>query len=358
MRTRPPRRSSASAPGRDVEDMVMLTLGTGSEAVRSSTGGSTRGWAEFGHIVVVFDGPPCQGSSPDAAISSPRHRRRGGERQEEFGPAVDAHRLVSLGPRRRAARGVLDGIGRHLGAGIGSLVNIFNPELVVSAAASAPRATSSWSGSRARAARRSRRRTVGSASCARSSGPRQAWSAPARRVRARWNSRALAVCATPIGISTTSRCACSRSCAPPTVLCEDTRHTRVLLERHGSQRGVLSYHEHNEAARTAEFLPRLRAGRARGAGPTRACRGSATRVRGSWPRRSRRAWPSPSSGRVRRGHGAGGQRSPGRAYQFLGFLPRGGQRPSGGTFGWRHPVVAFESPRRLPAAAIAGRGPA
>ena len=42
------------------------------------------------------------------------------------------------------------------------------------------------------------------------------------------------------------------------ILCEDTRHTRVLLDRHGiSGAKLLSYHEHNEAKRTAELLPRL-----------------------------------------------------------------------------------------------------
>jgi glucokinase len=52
--------------------------------------------------------------------------------QEEFGPAADAHRLVRLAAEGdERARDILDGIGRHLGAGIGSLVNIFNPELVV-----------------------------------------------------------------------------------------------------------------------------------------------------------------------------------------------------------------------------------
>src|SRR6202007_751730 len=44
------------------------------------------------------------------------------------------------------------------------------------------------------------------------------------------------------------------------VLCEDTRHTRVLLERHGIRARLLSYHEHNEAKRTAELVPRLEAG--------------------------------------------------------------------------------------------------
>src|SRR5205814_4879232 len=44
------------------------------------------------------------------------------------------------------------------------------------------------------------------------------------------------------------------------VLAEDTRHTRGLLERHGIKARLLSYHEHNEAARIAELLPRLAAG--------------------------------------------------------------------------------------------------
>src|SRR5207237_1311967 len=44
------------------------------------------------------------------------------------------------------------------------------------------------------------------------------------------------------------------------VLAEDTRHTRGLLQRHAIEARLLSYHDHNEAARVAEVLPRLRAG--------------------------------------------------------------------------------------------------
>jgi 16S rRNA (cytidine1402-2'-O)-methyltransferase len=45
--------------------------------------------------------------------------------------------------------------------------------------------------------------------------------------------------------------------------CEDTRRTRLLLERHGVDRpaaALISFHEHNEGPRTAELLARLRAG--------------------------------------------------------------------------------------------------
>ncbi len=45
------------------------------------------------------------------------------------------------------------------------------------------------------------------------------------------------------------------------IACEDTRHTRVLLERHGIRTPLVSYHEHNEDRRAPELLAHLRAGR-------------------------------------------------------------------------------------------------
>ena len=44
------------------------------------------------------------------------------------------------------------------------------------------------------------------------------------------------------------------------VACEDTRHTKVLLDRHGIAASLVSYHEHNERARAAELVERMRAG--------------------------------------------------------------------------------------------------
>lgn len=44
------------------------------------------------------------------------------------------------------------------------------------------------------------------------------------------------------------------------IACEDTRQTRKLLDRCGIERPTISYHEHNEAARTQELLARLREG--------------------------------------------------------------------------------------------------
>src|ERR1700757_1758125 len=72
---------------------------------------------------------------------------------------------------------------------------------------------------------------------------------------------ALAVCATPIGnLDDVTLRVLEELRAADLVLAEDTRHTRGLLGRHGIEARLLSYHEHNEAARTAELVPRLVAG--------------------------------------------------------------------------------------------------
>lgn len=44
------------------------------------------------------------------------------------------------------------------------------------------------------------------------------------------------------------------------IACEDTRTTRRLLDHYAIQTRMLSYHEHNEAERTAELIERLDAG--------------------------------------------------------------------------------------------------
>lgn len=44
------------------------------------------------------------------------------------------------------------------------------------------------------------------------------------------------------------------------IACEDTRHTRKLLDHYGIAKPLTSYHEHNEAERAAELVARLSAG--------------------------------------------------------------------------------------------------
>lgn len=45
------------------------------------------------------------------------------------------------------------------------------------------------------------------------------------------------------------------------IACEDTRHTRRLLDHFGISTATISYHEHNEKSRAGELVERLRGGR-------------------------------------------------------------------------------------------------
>jgi 16S rRNA (cytidine1402-2'-O)-methyltransferase len=45
------------------------------------------------------------------------------------------------------------------------------------------------------------------------------------------------------------------------IACEDTRHTKKLLNHYGITTKTISYHEHNERERAAELLERLKSGR-------------------------------------------------------------------------------------------------
>jgi glucokinase len=124
--------------GRGQDDLVMLTLGTGVGGGVISAGRPFRGWngagAELGHVVIVHDGRPCQGACTGrghleayvsgTAVTAAAH--------EVFGPSADAHRLVRLANEGDAqARELLAEVGRYLGSGIGSFVNVFGPQLVV-----------------------------------------------------------------------------------------------------------------------------------------------------------------------------------------------------------------------------------
>lgn len=120
--------------GRSARTMVMLTLGTGVGGGVVVDGKLLRDGGELGHTVLVYDGLPCQGTCTgrghlEAYVSGTAATKLA---QEVFGPAVDAHRLVRLAAEGDAtAIEILDGIGRKLGAAIGSFVNIFRPQLVV-----------------------------------------------------------------------------------------------------------------------------------------------------------------------------------------------------------------------------------
>jgi 16S rRNA (cytidine1402-2'-O)-methyltransferase len=164
----------------------------------------------------------------------------------------------------------------------------------------------------------------------------------------------LAVCASPIGNLEDVTLRLLRELAEADlVLCEDTRQTRKLLDRHGVRAQLLSYHEHNEAKRTAEVLPRLEAGERiallSDAGlPAVSDPGARLISAALEAGLPVTVLPGPSA--VETALVASGL--VGERYQFVGYLPRG-ERALEQLWEelarWPHPVVAFESPRRLPA---------
>jgi glucokinase len=123
---------------RGADHVVMLTLGTGIGGGLVLDGrlyrGSIGAGAELGHMVLDYDGPPCgQGCNGhghfEVLASGPAADALARER---FGPESGAR---DLGRRSEAgdeeAAEILALVGRRLGAGLASLVNVFNPELIV-----------------------------------------------------------------------------------------------------------------------------------------------------------------------------------------------------------------------------------
>ncbi|HZT86013.1 MAG TPA: 16S rRNA (cytidine(1402)-2'-O)-methyltransferase [Gaiellaceae bacterium] len=164
----------------------------------------------------------------------------------------------------------------------------------------------------------------------------------------------LAVCATPIGnLEDVTLRVLAELAAADVVLCEDTRHTRVLLERHGIKARLVSYHQHNEARRTAELLPRLDAGE-RVALVSDAGLPGVSDPGGRLVRAALDAGVDvtvlPGASAVETALVASGLVA--EQYRFLGFLPRGEKKLTAlwdELRGWPWPALGFESPQRLPA---------
>ena len=120
--------------GRGASNLILLTLGTGVGGGIVLDDRIYRGWAEVGHMVVSANGPPCQGNCHghghvEALCSGTAADRAA---QELWGPDADAHMLVDRAREGDVvARARLAAIGEFLGAAIGSLANLFDPELVL-----------------------------------------------------------------------------------------------------------------------------------------------------------------------------------------------------------------------------------
>src|SRR3954452_5691561 len=164
----------------------------------------------------------------------------------------------------------------------------------------------------------------------------------------------LLVCATPIGnLEDVTLRVLRELREADVVLCEDTRRTRVLLDRHGIRARLLSYHEHNEAERTAQLVPRLVAGErialVSDAGLPGVSDPGARLVDAAITAGVEvSVLPGPSA--VETALVVSGLIAP--RWQFLGYLPRGAGALRAlweELARWPWAAVAFESPQRLPA---------
>ncbi|HEY3960263.1 MAG TPA: 16S rRNA (cytidine(1402)-2'-O)-methyltransferase [Solirubrobacteraceae bacterium] len=172
----------------------------------------------------------------------------------------------------------------------------------------------------------------------------------------------LLLCATPIGnLRDVTLRVLDALGEADMVACEDTRHTRLLLDRHGIvASSLVSFHEHNERARAQELVARIAAGAVvalvsdagmplvsdPGFALVRACVTAGLAVE---------VLPGPSA--VVAALAVSGL--PGERWRFVGFLPRARAELDRLLADAPETLVAFESPRRLAATlrVLAARDP-
>jgi 16S rRNA (cytidine1402-2'-O)-methyltransferase len=160
----------------------------------------------------------------------------------------------------------------------------------------------------------------------------------------------LIVCPTPIGnLEDVTLRVLSALRDADVVACEDTRRTRVLLDRYGVDAKLVSYHEHNERARAAELVARMAdgavvalvsdAGMPLVSDPgyvlVQACVGAGLAVE---------VLPGPSAVLAALVASA----LPSDRWQFVGFLPRKASELAV-AFASHETTVAFEAPGRVAA---------
>jgi glucokinase len=113
--------------GRGTDTLVMLTLGTGVGGGLVLDGRPYHGWAEIGHVVIDLDGAACQGTCTGRGHLESYVSGHAADRvaREELGEGADAADLIERGHPALAR------IGRYLGAGLATLANVFDPDVIV-----------------------------------------------------------------------------------------------------------------------------------------------------------------------------------------------------------------------------------
>ena len=161
----------------------------------------------------------------------------------------------------------------------------------------------------------------------------------------------LVVCPTPIGnLEDVTLRVLAALAQADVIACEDTRHTRLLLDRHGISTATVSFHEHNERARASELVARIRDGAVvalvSDAGTPLVSDPGFTLVRECIAAGlALEVLPGPSA--VITALVASGL--PLERWRFVGFLPRAQGKLRELLDGCDEALVAFESPKRLAA---------
>jgi 16S rRNA (cytidine1402-2'-O)-methyltransferase len=158
----------------------------------------------------------------------------------------------------------------------------------------------------------------------------------------------LVVCPTPIGnLEDVTLRVLSALRDADVIACEDTRRTRVLLDRYGVRARTVSYHEHNERERAAQLVEEMREGAVvalvsdagmplvsdPGFVLVQACVAAGLAVE---------VLPGPSAALAALVVSA----LPADRWRFVGFLPRRRNELTA-VFAAPETIVAFESPRRV-----------
>jgi 16S rRNA (cytidine1402-2'-O)-methyltransferase len=161
--------------------------------------------------------------------------------------------------------------------------------------------------------------------------------------------RRLVVCPTPIGnLGDVTLRVLDALRDADTIACEDTRRTRVLLDRYEISGTLVSYHEHNERERAGELLARIQGGAVialvsdagmplvsdPGWALLQECLAAGVAVE---------VLPGPSSVLV----AVVASGLPAERWRFVGFLPRKRAELERVLGGCTETLVAFESPGRV-----------
>jgi predicted NBD/HSP70 family sugar kinase len=124
--------------GRGARNAVMVLIGSGVGASLISGGatyqGATSSAAEFGHVTVAVGGRKCRCGAAgclEAYAGAEAILERYGRPMAADDQELALAELIDAADTSSHAAGVLDETAEYLGAGIGTLINLFNPERVI-----------------------------------------------------------------------------------------------------------------------------------------------------------------------------------------------------------------------------------